>query len=160
SMFGYLSGAMLAAPRNLFAFGRDGFAPRALAAVHPRYRTPYVAIVVYVILVLALALTGTFERLAILANVAALTLYFLCAVSAWELRRRDVRVAGGSEPFRAPGGPLIPALACGAVAWLLWATVTWREIIAVGAVLAVALVAYAIRSTRARRAPAAEAPSP
>ena len=35
SMFGYLCGDMLSSPRSLYAFGRDGFLPRALARVHP-----------------------------------------------------------------------------------------------------------------------------
>src|SRR5262249_8886923 len=104
SMFGYLSGTVLAMPRCLFAFGRDGFLPRWLASVPPRYRTPHAAIVAYTVLVIALALSGTFEGLAVLANVAALVLFILCAVSTSILRRRDLRTDG--EPFRNPGGAL------------------------------------------------------
>lgn len=148
SMFGYLSGAVLAAPRCLFAFGRDGFLPRALASVHPRFRTPYVAIAVYVSLVLLLSITGRFETLAVFANITILSLDLLCAISVWVLRRRDVRMAG--EPFRIPGGPIVPALACAAVLWLLWVTVTRRELAAVGVVLVLALAAYAIRARRLR----------
>ena len=44
SMFGYMCGDMLGSPRALYAFGRDGFLPRALARVHPSFHTPYVAI--------------------------------------------------------------------------------------------------------------------
>jgi amino acid transporter len=148
SMFGYLSGAVLAAPRCLFAFGRDGFLPRTLASVHPRFRTPYVAIAVYVSLVALLALTGRFETLAVLANVTILSLDLLCAVSVWILRKRDVRMAG--EPFRIPGGPIVPALATASVVWLLWETVTRREIAAVGLVLVLAIAAYVIRALRLR----------
>src|SRR5262249_32743402 len=45
SMLGYLSADALATPRMLFAFGRDGIGPGALSAVHPTFRTPYVAII-------------------------------------------------------------------------------------------------------------------
>ncbi|MEP7324739.1 MAG: amino acid permease, partial [Gemmatimonadota bacterium] len=146
SMFGYLSGAVLAAPRCLFAFARDGFLPRQFAAVHPRFRTPHFAIVVNTVITLTLAISGTFARLAILANVTVLLLYMLCAVAAWVLRRRDVRMAG--EPFRMPGGSLVPVLAVGALGWILFSTVTAREFLAVGAVVALAVVMYGVRAMR------------
>src|SRR5438270_760467 len=44
SMFGYVSGMTLAVPRMLYAFARDGFLPRALASIHPRFHTPFLAI--------------------------------------------------------------------------------------------------------------------
>ena len=68
SMLIYTSGMMLGVPRLLFAFARDGFAPSALAAVHPSFHTPHVAIVAQAALVAALAISGTFERLALLGN--------------------------------------------------------------------------------------------
>src|SRR5690349_14344052 len=58
STFGYLSGMTLAIPRALFAFGRDGYLPAAIAAVHPRYRTPYVSIAVQSALACTLAITS------------------------------------------------------------------------------------------------------
>jgi basic amino acid/polyamine antiporter, APA family len=153
SIFGYLTVAILSTPRCLFAFARDGFLPRALAAVHPRYRSPHVAIVVHSLLATALALSGTFERLAILANASILTLYFLCAVAAFVLRRRDVRAGG--EPFRSPGGPLVPALTCAAIAWVLTETISLRELTAVGALILVALALYAVRGWRGESPPTA-----
>jgi amino acid transporter len=149
SMLGYLGGAMLAVPRALFALARDGFLPSSLAAVHARFHTPHVAIVACALVIGALALSGTFERLAVLANVSVLALYFLCAVAAWVLRRRDVRADG--EPFRVPGGSWTPVLAAGLVLWVLAATTTRREIVAVGVALAVALVFMAVRATSRRR---------
>lgn len=149
SMFGYLTGAILAAPRTMFAFGRDGFLPRRLAAVHPRFHTPHVAIVTYTVLATALALSGTFEALAILANSTVLVLYFLCAIAAAVLQRRDVRV--GSEPFRLPAGVLLPVLACLAVAWIFARTVSVRELLAVVIVVAVVGAAFAVRARRLAR---------
>jgi amino acid transporter len=148
SMFGFLSSALLAGPRCLFALGRDGFLPRGLAAVHGRYRTPHVAIVAFAALAAALALSGTFERLAVFANLSALSLYLLCAAGAWVLRRRDVRADG--EPFVAPGGPLVPVLTCAAILWLLWETVDRAQIVAAGAALGAAVVLYGARLMRRR----------
>ena len=72
SMFGYVSGMTLAVPRMLFAFGRDGFLPAPLAAVHPTFRTPHIAIAVQTAIVVMLALFGNFEVLAVAANVTVL----------------------------------------------------------------------------------------
>jgi basic amino acid/polyamine antiporter, APA family len=143
SMFGFLCGSVLSGPRSLFAFARDGLAPRSLAAVHLSRRTPHVAIVVYVAIALALALSGSFERLLIFASVSGLLVYIGVAVSAWELRRRDVRAHG--VPFLAPGGPVIPALTCVIIGAVIVATVSWIEIAVVAVILAVATAAYLLR---------------
>jgi amino acid transporter len=116
STFGYLGGMTLSMPRALFALARDGFLPKALAAVHPTHRTPHLAIIVQTLLTLALAVTGTFEQLAILANVSALALYFGCALASWKLRRMNVTAGAGSG---VPGGALVPWIACAVIAWLL-----------------------------------------
>ena len=146
SMLGHTSGAILATPRMLLAFGRDGFIPRWFASVHPGYRTPHVAILFHATVLAAVALSGSFVQLAILANVAVLSLYLLCAIAAAVLWKRNVRQSG--EPFNAPGGPLVPALAAIAIVWLLWATVTKREFVALAAVTGLAVVMYGVRKVR------------
>jgi amino acid transporter len=144
SMFGYVSGDMLSSPRALFAFARDGLLPAPLARIHPRFHTPHVAIVVYAIVVASVAISSSFTQLAILANVAALTLYLMCVAASYELQRRDVR-AGGT-PFAVPGGPTVPLLAAAAILWLL-SNVTPREFGVELLVLAVASLFYFIRRT-------------
>lgn len=146
SMFGYVSGDMLGTPRTLFAFGRDGMLPRVFARVHPRFRTPDVAIGVYAILVGSLAISSSFAQLAVLANVASLSLYLLCVAGSWELQRRDVR--SGGTPFTAPGGPVVPIAAATAILWLL-AHATPRELGVEALVLAMASLLYLMRRPRA-----------
>ena len=148
SMFGYVSGMTLAVPRALFAFARDGFLPAALAAVHARFRTPHVAILVQSAVVFALAASGGFERLAILANLSALLLYLACCAASWELRRRNVQTGGG-VPFRVPAAGLVPALAIGVIVWLL-TSIGAADWAAVGGALVVAAAVYLL--TRGRRA--------
>jgi len=142
SMFGYLSGDMLGSPRAIYAFARDGMLPEPFARVHASYRTPYVAIAFHAMLVAVLAISSSFTELAILANVAALTLYALCVAAAFELQRRDVR-AGGT-PFRLPAGGAIPALAIAVIVWML-SHATRREFIVEALVLAIAAVFYFMR---------------
>ena len=149
SMFGYVSGMTLAVPRMLFAFGRDGFLPAPLAAVHPIWRTPHVAIAVQTGIVVVLALFGYFEVLAVAANVTLLLVYGACCLAAVELRRRGVR--GGGIPFRVPGVRVAPWLALGVIGWLLWG-VKPPEWLAAGVILVMATLVFAatIPARRAR----------
>ena len=147
SMFGYVSGMTLGAPRALYAFGRDGFFPGAIAAVHERYRSPHIAIIVQAVITIALAVTGTFEKLAILGNSTILLVYGACAVAVFRLRAKNVRLE--SEPFVAPLGPVIPALACLAIAWLL-TSLTLAEWAAVLIPIVIAVLLYL--TSRGRRA--------
>src|SRR5262249_53037782 len=58
SVFGALNGNLLVGPRLLYAMGEDGLAPRALGAVHPRFRTPALAILVLAAWSVFLVLAG------------------------------------------------------------------------------------------------------
>ena len=149
STFGHQSGMMLATPRVLFAFGRDGVLPSAFARVHPRFRTPHVAIVTQALICAALAITSSFGRLAVLATVSTLTLYLVCCIAAWVLRRRDVRV-DGAVPFKIPGGALVPVLAVIVIAWLL-SSATVREFLIVSAVLVAAALLYVVSGAHRTR---------
>jgi amino acid transporter len=147
SMFGYVSGMTLAVPRMLFAFGRDGFLPAPIAAVHPEWRTPHVAIAVQTVLVILLALFGNFEVLAVAANATILLMYAACCLAAVELRRRGVE--GGGIPFKVPGTRVAPWLALGVIAWLLW-SLQPGEWIAAGLILLIAALVFAVTSPSRR----------
>jgi APA family basic amino acid/polyamine antiporter len=151
-MFGYVSGMTLAVPRMLFAFGRDGFLPSSLAAVHPVWRTPHMAIAVQTALVIVLGLFGIFEVLAVAANATMLIVYAACCFAAMRLRRRGVE--GGGVPFRVPGARVAPWLALGVIGWLLW-ELEPTEWLAAGVILVLATVVFAAtRTTRRARATA------
>jgi amino acid transporter len=60
STFGALNGNLLVGPRLLYAMGEDGLAPRALGAVHARYRTPALAILVMAGWAALLVVAGSF----------------------------------------------------------------------------------------------------
>jgi amino acid transporter len=142
SAFGYLTGNILASPRMLFAFAKDGLLPSRLAAVHPRYRTPHVAIATHAALACAFALTGTFRALAVLSVVPTLLVFLGCCLATLVLRHRNVRA--DAAPFRAPGGPVVPLITTGFILWLL-ASAGRAEVLVVGAILAIASVLYAVR---------------
>jgi len=156
SMLGYLSADALATPRMLYAFGRDELGPRGLSAVHRRFRTPYVAIIANQAISAFLAVTGSFRSLLILANLGALIIYFGLALATIELERRDVRADG--PPFRLPGGPIIPILACLVVIWLA-SNAALADALAAGAMLVGAVVVFGLNWLVRRRAAIAAAES-
>jgi len=152
SMFGYVSGMILAGPRMLYAFGRDRFLPRQLASIHVRFKTPHIAILLHAIIVIFLAVTGTFEKLAVIANGSVLLVYVACCLAVIQLRRRDVQEGG--RPFRAPFASVIPVLAVVVIAWLLTSLSgdEWKALLAVAGVAIVIFVS----SLPSRRTAAAE----
>jgi APA family basic amino acid/polyamine antiporter len=163
SMFGYLSANVLSEPRGLFAMSRDGFLPRQLTAVHPTFRTPNFAIGIYGVMVASVALLGSlapdgFRWLTVFANLAALALYFLCAIATLVLRKRDVRTDG--EPFVIPGGPLVPIAACAAIAWLFFETINGQDggdqLKSMVIALAIIFALYGLRALRLKLRPATE----
>jgi amino acid transporter len=145
SAFGFLAGNILAAPRMLFAFARDGIVPRQFAAVHPRYRTPYVAIGTHAILACGFALTGSFRALAVLTVLPTLLVLLGCCLATLVLRRRDVRTNG--EPFRIPAGPVVPLIGTCFVLWLM-SSAARAEVLVVAAMLMIATAVYALRRWR------------
>ncbi|HXY61222.1 MAG TPA: amino acid permease, partial [Chthoniobacterales bacterium] len=142
SAFGFVTSDILSSPRMIFAFGRDGALPRFFAHVHPRFRSPDVAIITYATLAFMLSISGTFEQLAVLSNVAVLLMYLLCCASCWALIKRDVRSDG--DPFNFPGMKIVPALAIIAIIWIL-VHATVREFTVTGIVLAIASIIYFLR---------------
>jgi len=145
SMLGFLTSDALCTPRTLYAFARDGLLSTALARLHPRFHTPWLAILAHAAIVWALASLGSFGALALLANVAMLASYLLCCLAAIELRRRNVQTGG--RPFVLAGGPLVPVVACTVVLWLL-SHATAREFAMTGGALVVAALLYAWRGMR------------
>jgi amino acid transporter len=145
SMFGYLSGDMLASPRSIFAFGRDALLPRVFASVHPRFRTPFLAIALHAVLIWGLAVTGTFTRLALLSNVGVLTLYFLGCAAALRFVWRPA--AADSAGLHFPGERLVPVAGMAVMLWIL-AHATSRELLVLAGTLAAATLLYLLRRAR------------
>ena len=142
SAFGFATSDILSSPRILFAFGRDAFIPKWFAHVHPRFHTPDVAIVTYAAVAFTLSSSSTFQRLAILSNMAVLLLYVLCCLAALELNRRDIRSDG--TPFKFPGAILAPILAIVVIIWIL-AHAKRDEFEVTAACIAAASILYLIR---------------
>ena len=98
----------------LFSMAERGELPSALARVHPRFKTPHVAILVYATLTLALAWTGTFESTATLSAIVRLVTYGLTCGALLVLRRkRPPRCPASASPGAEVIAPVAIAFACG-----------------------------------------------
>lgn len=137
SVYGYATGSVLQSPRILFSMSERGELPRALARVHPRFRTPDRAILVYSSLALGLAAWGSFEWNATFSAIARLITYGLTCAALPLLRLRRPTEDPG---FRLAGGTAVAPLG---VLFCLWLLVTrsfeqaWvlAAIVAIGALL-------------------------
>ena len=104
SLFVWIGSDMLGSPRVLFALARDGYLPAAFGRLSGRGATPVTAIVVHAAIAIALAVTGTFEQLAVLSALSSCMLYVGACLAAWRLDRRGVRGVG--EPLKLRGLPV------------------------------------------------------
>ena len=143
SIYGAVSGDMLGAPRVIFASALDDHLPRFLSKVHPKYKTPHVAVIFLAAVVCAFALSGTFRYLAVFATGSLLLIDLGVVLAVLRLRRRDGPPGAGE--FRLPFGPLIPLLSCLIVGWLLL-QVPANEAMSIAGLVGASAVVYAIRS--------------
>jgi APA family basic amino acid/polyamine antiporter len=108
SFYGYLSAKILAMPRVPFALAEQGDFPQAFAAVHRRFHTPYISILVFAAMVWGLALIGDFKWNVTLSAVARLLYYGVGCAALPILRRKQPGGAGAM--FHLPAGNFFAAL--------------------------------------------------
>ena len=142
STFGFMAATMLSTPRTLFALAVDGYLPRSVATVHRAHHTPHVAIAIQGVIVCAIAITGTYVTLAIVADVAILLVYLACCLGAWQLRR--IAAGAADQPFLMPAGKVVPWIAAGLIVALL-ARATAQAWLLTGGVMAAASLAFLVR---------------
>ncbi|WP_339701149.1 amino acid permease [Algoriphagus aquimarinus] len=117
SMFGMLSGEILNLPRVLFGLASDRIIPLdKLASIHPRFKTPYLAILLYAGIGFMLAAVGGFRQLAVIASASMLLVYFGVALSVIKLRKMDNTDSGN---FKIPFGYTVPILSAGIILFFL-----------------------------------------
>jgi amino acid transporter len=113
SSFSSLNGSMLASPRIFFAMADDRLFFKSIASVHPRYKTPHVAILLAGLLGMALVLSRSFEALTDTFVLAIWPFYAVGVAAIYPLRARRPDLA---RPYRAIGYPVVPAIFVIAVA--------------------------------------------
>ena len=110
STFGFLDLAVLAPTRVYYAMAADGLFFRGVARLHPRFRTPSVAIGLQAAWSIALALTGTYAALVDTVVFADWIFFGLTVGSVLVFRRRIPLASREPGGFRAPLHPVLPVL--------------------------------------------------
>lgn len=116
SAFGTLNGSMMTGPRIFFAMADDGLFFRKIAAVHPRFQTPHIAILLAAGLACGFVMVRNFEQLAD-AFVLGIWPFYAGGVAAiYALRRKQPQL---HRPYRVWGYPVTPAIFLAAALFLL-----------------------------------------
>jgi amino acid transporter len=116
STFGTLNGSILTSPRVFYAMADEGMLFQKFRAVHPRFQTPYLAIMLTATLGVIFVMLRTFEQLADTFVTAILPFYALGVASIFVFRRKG----DYTPPFRTPLYPLTPVLFVLAALYLLF----------------------------------------
>ncbi len=120
SMLVTLNGTIMSGARVPFAVARDGYFFKSLADVHPRFRTPSVAIIVQCALaIILLLLGGNFRQFFSLAIFAEWLFYMIAGSTVFVFRDREPQA---DRPYRVWGYPVVPAAFVGVSAVLLYFT--------------------------------------
>jgi len=115
SCFGHMSGNVLSVPRVTFALAENGDFPSLFSAVHRRFRTPWVSIILFATLVWAFASFGSFRWNAFVSSAGRLVVYGSVSAALIALRKRQSDPA----PFTLPGGVAIALAALAICGFLL-----------------------------------------
>jgi amino acid transporter len=151
SIYGYVSANMLTVPRSLLALAEGGDFPAAFGRIHPRFRTPYVSIVVFALLVWVFSQLAGFSWNVTLSAVARILYYAGICVAVPVLRARQPAAAA----FRLRGGITLPAAGV-AICVLLLGGVDFSKSVILLATIAIGLLNWAL--VRGCPAPAFRAP--
>jgi len=148
STSGTNSALMLVTPRILFAMAERNQLPQVFARVHPRFRTPYVAIIVAAFLGAACALYSQFAALVAISAIARLFTYMATCVALPVFRRT---MPDAERKFSVPGGPIIPIAAVALSVWMLMGSTKTQITISSAVLLAGAVVHFCYAFVRGRQ---------
>lgn len=120
STFGTAGIYTLTAPRIYFAMSKDGIFFPQIAKIHPRYRTPYNAIILQSAWAALLVIFwGTFENLISYVVFTDWIFFGLTAASIFIFRKKFPRGKNTKKEYRTPGYPVTPILFILMAAWFV-----------------------------------------
>jgi len=116
SILGNLNVGLFGASRIGYAMGEAKEIPSAIATIHPRFKTPYVSIILNALVIFFLTVWASFITAVAIATITRLLVYATTCLSLIVFRqRKDMPPA----PFLAPFGILAAVLSLALIVWLL-----------------------------------------
>ncbi|HWC52447.1 MAG TPA: amino acid permease [Chitinophagaceae bacterium] len=153
SSFGNVTLDLLCTPRSLFAGANDGTFPKFLGKVHPKFSTPYLAVITYGTLIFIFSISGGFKQLAILASATILIVYLAVILATMKLRTKNIEA--DKKTFKAPGGWITPLIGVIAIVWLLSSLSKWEILSTVLFILIVCIIYFVTKWIRPKIKPSA-----
>jgi amino acid transporter len=147
STLGVSHAILLAAGRMPFAMAERRQLPAAIAAVHPKYRTPWIGLMLSAACMLLFTLATTFTSALTITVGLRVIIYLVTCASLPVLRRRPGQ---GPAAFRVPAGDLVALVAMLTCLGLL-AMRPWAETRQLLVVLALGLAVWAVSTSVVRR---------
>lgn len=126
STFGFLNLAVLAPTRVYYAMAADKVFFAGVARLHPRFRTPSLAIIIQSTWAVLLVLSGTYEQLVGYVVFADQLFFALAGASLFIFRRTHPLKDRPEGTFSTPGYPFVPALFV-AAATIVVLSVLWSN---------------------------------
>lgn len=139
SIFGNINTGLLSATRTLFGMSEQNDLPRVFEKTHPKFKTPYVAIIVTAVVMLILTIQSSFLTAVAIATIARLLFYATTCLALPIFRQRtDMPKA----PFSVPFGVVAAILSIALIVWLLTNVDYAKEGLAVIVAAVVGLLIY------------------
>ncbi|MGB2868816.1 MAG: amino acid permease [Bacteroidota bacterium] len=119
STFGSTNGMTLGGPRSIYAAGADGTFAKSFGKVHPKYHSPYVAVITLGVWGSILTLSGTYDQITSYVVFGSWAFYALTALSVIVLRRK---MPDAVRPYKAWGYPYATLLFVAVATWFIYNT--------------------------------------
>jgi len=119
---------LLGQSRVFFSMSKDGLLPKWAAAIHPKFRTPWISTITVGAIVAIMPGFLPIEQLSKLVNIGTLLAFTIVCAGVWVLRVRHPHM---ERPFKTPLVPLVPILGIISAVFLMTRLplITWEVMI-------------------------------
>lgn len=129
----------VAAPaRYIYQMGADGVLPKVFGKLHPKYNTPYVAVIFIGVFAFLLILTNSILFVAALSVCSLFWVYIIGFVAFWRLRKKEPNL---NRPYKVPFAPAATISSIAAYVIMLWSC-GWNSILLSCSITAASLIFY------------------